>query len=222
MNALSRAFLAIYSLIWIGACAGVGVLLWKDAEMLDLSVRGLTMRAFFEVKDASVERGLLTALLVLLAMIGLITLVLAFMRPGPAKGTLRMRQQDGGVVEVTTTAIQSLLESELGKLPEVRQASVRVKLTGGAVDTDVTASIEPSASIANVTTAVGQMTAQVLKEQVGVTAVRRPVVRIRYDEIAARPVPVERRGAAPSAPVPPPPVPPPAVPPPGGDAPSNE
>ena len=36
-----------------------------------------------------------------------------------------------------------------------------------------------------------------LKEQLGVTAVRRPVVRISYDEMAARPVPARRNRAAP-------------------------
>lgn len=212
MKALSRVVLAIYSLLWISACAGLGVLLWQDDRMLDLEARGLNLRAYFVATDADVERWLFSVILGLVGGLGLLTLVLALQRSGPSRGTLRMRQQDGGVVEVTAVAIETLLKNELEQLPEVRQAGVKVRLAGGAVDTDITASIEPSASIANVTSTLGQVTAQVLREQVGVTAVRRPTVRIRYDEIQARPVRVESRGQQPQRPAAPPPPPEPAPP----------
>lgn len=197
MNALSRVVLAVYSLLWVAACAGIGVLLWNDDQMLDLEARGVNLRAFFTATDADLERGVLTAGLALAGVLGVLTLLLAFRRQGPSRGTLRMRQQDGGVVEVTAVAIESLLKGELEQLPEVTEALVKVRLSGGAVDTDISALIEPSASIAHVTAAVGQTTAAVLRDQVGVTAVRRPTVHIRYDEIQARPVRVESRGAPP-------------------------
>jgi len=220
VNALSRVVLALYSLLWIGACAGIGVLLWQDDQMLDLEARGLNLRAYFIANDADLERWLLSAILGLVALLGLLTLTLAFQRAGPSRGTLRMRQQDGGIVEVTAVAIESLLKNELEQLPEIRQASVKVRLAGGAVDSDITASIEPSASIANVTATVGQVTAQVLREQVGVGAVRRPVVHIRYDEIQARPVRVESRGQLPQRPATP--APPEAPTRPASDEPANE
>lgn len=197
MNVLSRIVLALYSLLWIAACAGLGVLLWNDDEMLDLDARGVNLRAFFQVDDADLERGVLTAILAVAGVIGLLTLLLAFRRQGASRGALRMRQQDGGVVEVTAVAIESLLKGELEQLPEVREADVKVSLRGGVVDTSISALIEPSASIAHVTASVGETVAGVLREQVGVTAVRRPTVHIRYDEIQARPVGARPRPAAP-------------------------
>jgi len=196
VNVLSRIVLAIYSLLWIAACAGLGVLLWNDDEMLDLEFRDLGLSAFFVAEDADLERGVLTAILALAGVLGLLTLFLALRRQGPSRGALRMRQQDGGVVEVTATAIESLLKGELEQLPEVRQADVKVRLRGGVVDTGISTLIEPSASIAHVTASVGETVATVLKDQVGVTAVRRPTVHVRYDEVQARPVGARPRPAA--------------------------
>ncbi len=203
MNVLSRIVLAIYSLLWIAACAGLGVLLWNDDEMLDLEVGDLGLGAFFVTEDAGLERGVLTAILAIAGVLGLLTLLLAFRRQGASRGALRMRQQDGGVVEVTAVAIESLLKGELEQLPEVRQAGVKVSLRGGVVDTSISALIEPSASIAHVTAAVGETVATVLKDQVGVTAVRRPTVHVRYDEVQARPVGARSRPAAPPHAAPP-------------------
>jgi hypothetical protein len=83
---------------------------------------------------------------------------------------------------------------------------------GQAVDPTIMVAIEPSASIAHVTSMVSRVTADVLREQVGVTDVKRPAVRVTYDDLAVRPV----RGGRPAPPelpplreeqLPPPPLP---------------
>ena len=90
------------------------------------------------------------------------------------RSTLRMKQADGGTVEVSNEAIENLLRDELEQLPEVRRVAPKVRLAGGAVETSLDAWIEPSASIAHATTVLGQGVAGVLRDQVGVTNVRRP------------------------------------------------
>lgn len=197
MNALRRILLVFYSLLLLAALGGVGALAWNQDEQLDLEVEDLNVQAFIEADNA--EKWILTGILAAVALFAIITLLIAvWPRRRGSRGALRIRQADGGTVEVTSTAIESLLKGEIEALPEVQTATPRVSLAGGAVDTFLDVQIEPSANIAHVTKLLGATVEETLREQVGVTAIRKPTVRISYDEMAARPVPVRR------APTPPP------------------
>ena len=101
---------------------------------------------------------------------------------------------------VATGAVHAAGEQPVAQATATRRATAtpRVSLAGGAVDTFLDVQIEPSANIAHVTKLLGATVEETLREQVGVTAIRKPTVRISYDEMAARPVPVRR------APTPPP------------------
>jgi hypothetical protein len=193
MNGVRRVFLALYSLVFLAALGGIGALAWNQDQQLDLKIDKLKMQAFVDASNGA--KWALTGALAGIALIGLYTLLAAIWpsRSGySSKGTLRIKQADGGTVEVTAEAVESLLKVELEALPEVRSAAPRVKLAGGAVDTYVDANIEPSASIAQATKLLSGTIEQVLKEHVGVTAVRRPVIRITYDEMGVRPAGVTR------------------------------
>lgn len=195
MNVLRRVLLAVYSVLLIAACVGLAVLAWNQDQQLDISPGDFRLLASINSSDGA--KWLFTLLMGLIALFGLLTLLLAVMRGRAGqRGRLRLRQNDGGTVEVTSDALESLLRDELERLPEIRRADPQVRLgRGGAVDTDVRAVIEPSASIAHVTNLIGVTTSSALREQVGVTNVHRPNVRIEYDEMNARPVAVrERRG----------------------------
>jgi len=187
MGAVARVFLAIYSLIWIAASAGLGVLAWNEGQMLDLGAGDLRMEAFFETDNADAERWVLTAILAVLVLLGVFTLLLAFWRRGN-RGAMQIEQDDGTVVEITPEAVESLLRDEIERLPEVRKADPRVRFVKNAVDSHVSVTVEPSATIAQVSSAVTQVTSHVLRDEIGVTKLRRPVVRIGYEEISARPV----------------------------------
>ncbi len=200
MNAVRRLLLALYSLVFLAAIGGVVALAWNQNEQLDLNIGDLNMQAFVDATDDA--KYALTAVLAGLALVALITLLIAVWpkRSGySSKGTMRIRQADGGTVEVTAAAIESLLRGELEALPEVRSASPRVKLSGGAVDTYLDANIEPSASISQATKLLGSTVEEVLREHVGVTAIRRPVIRITYDEMGVRPAGAYRKPVAPPA-----------------------
>jgi hypothetical protein len=188
MNGLRRAFLVLYSLILIAAAGGLIALVWNQDRKLDLNVGDFNLQAFATSTNSA--KWMITVILAAIALIAFCSLIIAVMRTGQggrSRGTLRMRQADGGTVEVTGAAIESLLRDELERLPEVRSVDPRVRLNGGAVDTSLDAVIEPSASIAQVTNLLGQGVASVLREQVGVTNIRRPSIRITYDEMNARP-----------------------------------
>jgi hypothetical protein len=196
MNGLRRTFLALYSLLLIAAAAGVAVLAWNEDEKLDLNVSDLNISAAITSTDSL--QWALTALMVAIGLLGLMTFLLAVAKSAQTGSTLRMRQADGGTVEVSNEAIETLLRDELEQLPEVRRVAPKVRLAGGAVETSLDAWIEPSASIAHATTVLGQGVAGVLRDQVGVTNVRRPAIRIHYDEVAARPVPGRTKPQAPA------------------------
>lgn len=187
MNGLRRTFLALYSLLLIGAAAGIGVLAWNQDQKLDLNASDLNLTASITSSDSL--KWAVTAVVVAIGLLGVITFLLAVAKASADRSTLRMKQADGGTVEVSNDAIETLLRDELEQLPEVRRVSPKVRLAGGAVETNLDAWIEPSASIAHATTVLGQGVAGVLRDQVGVTNVRRPTIKIHYDEVAARPVP---------------------------------
>lgn len=217
MNAVRRSFLVLYSLLLIAAAGGLIALAWNQDRKLDLNISDFNLQAFVNSTDS--WKWIATIILAAIALLGLFTLIVAVTRDGvsASRGALRMKQTDGGTVEVTASAIENLLRDELLRLPEVRDIDPKVRLAGGAIDTYLDAVIEPSASIAHVTTVLGQGVATVLRDQVGVTNIRRPNIKIRYDEVNARPVRSESRPrpqmagrtAAPSQaepPIPPPPA----------------
>ncbi len=181
MNAFRRALLILYSLLLIAAAGGLIGLAWNQDRKLDISMSDLNMQAFISSTDSA--KVAFTAICGAVALFGLFTLVVAVMRASKetSSGTIRMTQADGGVVEVTAGAVESLLRQELESYPDVHKVMPRVRLNGGAVDTSLDASIEPTANIANVTTMLAQGVATVLRDQVGVTNVRRPTIKISYD-----------------------------------------
>jgi hypothetical protein len=203
MNAVRRILLAFYSVLLLAATGGLIALTWNQDRKLDLEVGDFNLQAFVDASDSA--KWAVTGILAGVALFGLITLLIAILRSSAAAsaGTLRMKQADGGTVVVTAAAIESLLRDELEQLPEVRRVAPTVRVSSaGVVDTVLNATIEPSASIAHATRVLGDGVATVLKEQVGVTSVRRPLIHISYDELAARPV-----GSLAKAYAPPPPEP---------------
>ena len=202
MNVLARFLLALFGAVWVAACAGLAVMAWNDDEKLDVSVEDFNLQAFIDADDA--ERWIFTVALALVALFGALALFLAFRpsRPDVARGAVRLRQADGGTVEVTADALERLLSEELVQLNDVRAADAAVRLRGNTVTTDLTLTVSPEARIADVTTLVGQRVTEVFRDQVGVTDVRRPLVRLAYEgggPVAPRP------SAPPQAELPPPP-----------------
>lgn len=181
MNGFRRVLLILYSLLLIAAAGGLIGLAWNQDRKLDLSSSDLNLQAFITSTDSA--RLAFTAICGAVALFGLLTLIIAVLRPSKqsSSGTIRMTQADGGVVEVTAGAIENLLRQELEGYPDVRRVTPRVRLNGGAVDTFLDASIEPSANIAEVTSMLGQGVESVLRDHVGVTNVRRPSIKISYD-----------------------------------------
>jgi hypothetical protein len=196
MNVVRRVLLAVYSLVLLAALGGLAALAWNQDEQLDLTIEDLNLQGFVDAGDGA--KWAFTGVLAGIAVVALVTLLIAIWpkRSGySSKGTLRIRQSDGGTVEVTAGAIESLLRGELEALPEVRSARPKVRLSGGAVDTYLEANVEPSASIAHATKLIGATVEETLRDHVGVTAVRRPVIRVTYDEMGVRPAGSIRRPA---------------------------
>lgn len=205
MNAIRRILLVVYSVLLLVACGVLFVLAWNQEKKLDLQVRSFNLQAFIASGDYA--RAIFTVLLAIVALIAFLSLLAAVWRQGRprSKGVLQLRQEDGGIVEVSAASIEALLRDAVQSLPEIRRAEPRVDVRSGAVESRIEAIIEPSVSIAGATKRIVDTVHAALREQVGVTTVRRPVIRISYDELAARPI-----GAYPGSPPPPAAPPPPA------------
>ncbi|MEJ5222137.1 MAG: alkaline shock response membrane anchor protein AmaP [Tepidiforma sp.] len=204
MNAVRRLLLAVYSVLLLAACGGLFALAWNQDKKLDIRVGDFNLQAFVVSSDGA--RLVFGLVLAAVAVIAFLSLLAAVWRSGAARsrGVLALRQEDGGTVEISAATLEAILRDALQALPEVRRAEPRVDVRSGAVESHIDATIEPSVSIAMATKVMVDTVHAVLREQVGVTSVRRPAIRITYDELAARPA-----GMAPArpayAPVPPPP-----------------
>src|SRR6185437_14529419 len=128
MNGLRRTLLALYGLLLIAAAGGLIALAWNQDQKLDLNIGDFNLQAF--VVSSNAAKYGVTAVLAVIALIGLFSLIVAVMRDdrAGARGTLRLRQTDGGTVEVTSGSIESLLRDELEQLPDVRSVDPRVRL----------------------------------------------------------------------------------------------
>lgn len=187
MNALRRILLAVLSVALLAACGGLFALAWNQEKKLDLRIGDFNLQAFIVAGDGA--RAVFALVLAAVALVGFLALLAAVWRSGPARsrGMLSLRQQDGGVVELPAATLEGILRDALAAMPEVRRAEPRVDLRSGSVVAYVDAAIQPSVSIAHATKAIADAIHAVLREQVGVTSVARPTIRITYDELAARP-----------------------------------
>lgn len=186
MNSARRVVLGLYSLLFIAALGGLVALTWRESKQLDLNIGDWNVVAFTNASDTA--KVIFTIAAGALILVGLVTLFIAFAADAAGgRSSVRLKQADGGTVYVTPAALERLLQTEIERLPEVRQAYPRIRVSGGAVNPDIAVAIFPDASISHVTTAVGNTTAQTLREQVGVSAVRRPNIRVQYDDLPGRP-----------------------------------
>src|SRR4029079_11864828 len=117
MNGTRRVLLACYSVLLIAAAGGLMALTWNESKQLDLNVNDFNMTAAITASDTA--KWIVTAILAGVAPVRLLTLAIAIARPGRrvSKGTLRMRQADGGTVEVGASAVEAILREELERLP---------------------------------------------------------------------------------------------------------
>jgi len=194
MNVLRRVLLATYSILLVAAAGGLIALVWNQDRKLDLNVRNFNVQAF--ITSSTGEKWAFSLVMGLVILFGLLSLVIAFVQGSPSAEdrSLRLHQTDGGTVEITAAALEALLNDQLEALPLISRASSRVRLRAGAVESDITVTTDPGASIAAVTAAVAETTAKTFKELVGVSHIRRPHVRIQHEPAGS--------AASPSAPQP--------------------
>lgn len=184
-----RILLALYSLVFIAASGGLIGLIWNENEKLDLDINNdFNFQAFVTATDSA--QILATAILGVLIVFGLWTLLMSMLPAGSggSTGMLRLKQSDGGTVEMSAQALERLVREEVESLPEVRQAVPRVRVSGGAVETNAIVVIDSTASVSHVTTVVNDAINRAFKEQVGVTNVKRPNIRISYEPVKGQPL----------------------------------
>lgn len=206
MSVLARIFLALWGLLLVAACGGLIALSFNESEKLDVNIGNYNFQAAVTTSDGA--RIAVTIILVAIALIGAISVLIAFIpwRAGRSSGAIRLERAGGGTVEITSDAIEQLLADELRRLPGVRQVDPVVRAAGNTVAPEITVAIDPGANIAEVTSTVSEATGAILREQVGATQVRRPAIRVTYEELTVR-HPAARPLAPREGPLPPPPEP---------------
>lgn len=180
MRIAARILLAVFSLGWIAVAGGLTALAWNDQQMLDINAGSFTSQAWIDA-DA-IAKSLFSLIMAALMALGLAGFVLAFIRKSTTRsGVLRLKQAEGGIVEVPASALEALVVQALGEMDVIEHAEATVTLRGGTVATELDLTIGPGASISEVTAGATECLSDVLRDMVGVTNVRRPLVRIIID-----------------------------------------
>ena len=181
MTILGRFFLAGLGLAWIAAAGALTTLAWNDGQMLDLEIGTFAARAWID--GDTFAKVLFTTVMSLVMLLGLAGFILAFARKSTTRsGSLRLRQAEGGVVEVPSSALEALIVHALGEMDVINRAGASVALRGGTVTSELDLTIGPGASISEVTAGANECVSEVLRDMVGVRNVRRPLVRISIDD----------------------------------------
>lgn len=181
MNGFNRTVLAFYSTLWILACLGLIALAWNTDQMLDLKAGDLNIQAFIDSTDD--VRIAFTAMMLALALIGVVTFITAVVPPGPGSSgkTIPVRGENGAITNVPITSIETLLKRELQSYPEIRRATVRIRENRGVVSTDLDLAVAPGSNVTDVDALANEITGTILRDRVGLTNAERPRVRAMFD-----------------------------------------
>lgn len=168
MNTARQVTLAAYSLLLVAFCALLIVLAWDDSTQLDIDLGGFRLVSF--VDAGSVERWLFTGLMVLVAWLGILTLVLAVVRPGrPIRDRIMVTQPDGVRLEVTAAAAAAAVREEVSMLPDVAVAAASTHFIDDAAHVAVELTPQPWARLEHVPAAVNAAATRVLRERFNLT-----------------------------------------------------
>jgi hypothetical protein len=198
MNGLRRALLAAYGVLLALAAVAMAALAWDGGSQLDIDLSNFRAVSFIDTTGAT--RAAFTALMAVLALLGLFTAAVAFLPDGPRGRAVRLRTPSGQVVEVTAAAMEANLRELLEQLPDVTSALARITFGRGVAHTSVSVEIQPGANIAYVNAAVAHAAAALLRDQAPGLVVARPEVRIDSSGPGAPPVAPTPPGGQPAQP----------------------
>lgn len=184
MKAARQVALAIYSLCLVAFAALLIVLAWDDQTQLDIDLGGFRLVSF--VDAGSLERWLFTGLMVLVAWLGILTLVLAVVRQGrPVRDRIMVTRPDGVRLEVTAAAAAGAVRSEVEMLPDVAGADAAAYFMDDAAHIAVDLTPQPWARLEHVPAAVNAAATRVLGERFNIPLGAPVDLRIQPAEGAA-------------------------------------
>lgn len=183
MNEGRRAFLALFSLLFIAALGGFIALAWRESGA---DVSAGDWNATGAIATSGTARLVFTVICGALMAVGLVALLMAVApdRHARRRESLRLNQADGSRMRITPEALEQLVRERLEVLPEVAAARPDVHMRGHALATDLEVAIVPGTNIAQASNDIVTTTMQAYRELVGVTAIDRPELSVRYADEA--------------------------------------
>lgn len=184
MSIARRASLAVYSLALIAFCALLVVLAWEDNKQLDLDLGGFRFVAF--VDAGTTERWLFTGLMFLVAWLGVLTLLIAAVRPGKRiRDRIMVTQVDGTRLEVTAAGVSGAIREEVSLLPDIVAAEAAAHFVDDAAHIAVDVTPQPWARQELVPAAVNATAMRTLRDRFNVALASPVDLRIRPVDGAA-------------------------------------
>lgn len=178
MTTARRAALAIYSLALIAFCALLVVLAWEDRKQLDLDLGGFRLVAF--VDAGTTERWLFTGLMFLVAWLGVLTFLIAVIRPAKRiRDRIMVTQVDGTRLEVTAAGVAGAIREEVSLLPDVAAAEAAAHFVDDAAHVAVDVTPRPWARPELVPAAVNAAAIRTLRDRFNLAMASPVDLRIR-------------------------------------------
>ena len=190
MNTWRRSLLAGYSLLTVALLGVLAALAWNQSRQLDIDLGGFRMTAGVLAGDA--EKILFTLLAGMLALFALATFAIAVAPDEQRKARrLRTRDANGLVVELEAGTLESVVNRELARLPDVRGVTSTVAFVGPVVETEIAVDVGSGANLKALTGAVHHTYAAALQEAFGLRNLPPPTI------LVGEPGPSEDPGGAP-------------------------
>jgi hypothetical protein len=179
MDVTNRVIIVAGAFVWIFLVLVVILLAWGAPEnSID------RLGDFVEYLDDHTDdlsRIILTlggAILVLVAVV----LIIAEVTP-PATSAVKVQQVKAGSAVITTQEIEGRVEQEVGSVPHVTRAAVKVLARGRGVELDLVLHVDPQANLSETAEESCRRARELAEGKMGIALLQPPRAHLHYKEL---------------------------------------
>ena len=179
MDVTNRVIIVAGAFVWIFLVLVLILLAWGAPEnSID------RLGDFVEYLDDhtdDVSRVILTLGGVILVLVAVV-LIIAEVTP-PATAAVKVQQVKAGSAVISTQEIEQRVEQEVGSVPHVSQAAVKVVGRGRGVELDLDLHVDPEANLTEAAEEACQRARELAEGKMGIALLRPPRAHLHYKEL---------------------------------------
>lgn len=205
MHLLNRILVVVFAALMAVALLALLIIVWADPQAGADRLGDLTSYLDERTGD-TLPRALISLAAAAAALLALMLIILEVAPEG--RDRIRLPNAKDGTTELSAASVNRRIESDLRRVPAVREARAQVRAHASGVAVHLELWIDQDANLAEKSDEACRLVKQTMEERIGVPLSRQPRVYIRY----AEPAPAGGAVAGEAAPAPAGPAAPPAAP----------